>query len=104
MAEHQRPAGGLRDPRVQAGAGDQAVGVAGRLGHALTGRADARLPDPAGQALHELVPVPVDVGEDVVEAHGVLGSSHRLVMSGLLSQGVNVQFLTRADQKNASRS
>ena len=78
--------------------------MTGRLRHPLAGGADARPPHPAGQAVHEPVAVPVDVGEDAVEAHGVLGSSHRLVMSGLLSHGVKVQFLTRADQKKASRS
>ena len=110
VAEDQRPAGRLLDGRLQPGRGHQVAGVAGGPGHALAGGAHARDPDPAGQALHERRPVGVDVGEHVVQpgpgrpAHGVLGSSHRLVMSGLLSQGEKVQFRTREDQKNISRS
>jgi hypothetical protein len=68
VAEDQRPAGGPSHPRLQAGGGHQVAGVAGRGGHPLAGGAHAGGPHPGGQALHERVPVGVDVGEHVVQA------------------------------------
>jgi hypothetical protein len=65
LTEDQRPARAVEDGRLQAGRGDQVAGVAGGRGHALAGGADAGPPDPAGQAVHELLVVGVDVGEHI---------------------------------------
>ena len=92
-AEDQRPAGGPATRLAsRPAAADQVAGVAGRGGHPLAGGAHAGVRT-HGQALHERVPVVVDVGEHVVQAvragpaHGVLGSSQRLVMSGRPARG-----------------